>query len=102
MARQRITGRHSSAGSVVNPEPRGGVLHTRALMNEAAARPDDEVVSLADDEAREREFDECVRESGNLALRVAYAVLRNRADAEDVAQEVRRAGGARLRAGAGG
>ena len=60
---------------------------TRTLMHEAAARPDDGLVSLGDDRTLEREFDECVRESGTLALRVAYAVLRNRADAEDVAQE---------------
>jgi RNA polymerase sigma-70 factor (ECF subfamily) len=35
----------------------------------------------------EREFEERLAESGTLAFRVAYAVLRNRADAEDVAQE---------------
>ena len=36
---------------------------------------------------REREFDARLRESSTLAFRVAYGVLRNREDAEDVAQE---------------
>jgi RNA polymerase sigma-70 factor (ECF subfamily) len=35
----------------------------------------------------EREFEERLAESGTLAFRVAYAVLRSREDAEDVAQE---------------
>lgn len=35
----------------------------------------------------EREFEERLLESGTLAFRVAYAVLRSREDAEDVAQE---------------
>lgn len=35
----------------------------------------------------EREFDERLRDSASLAFRVALGVLRNRADAEDVAQE---------------
>ena len=35
----------------------------------------------------EREFGERLRESSSLAFRVAYAVLRHREDAEDVAQE---------------
>jgi RNA polymerase sigma-70 factor (ECF subfamily) len=34
-----------------------------------------------------QEFEARLRESGTLAFRVAYAVLRHRADAEDVAQE---------------
>lgn len=42
-------------------------------------------VSLHDDVARE--FDERLRDSGTLAFRVAYGVLRHREDAEDVAQE---------------
>jgi RNA polymerase sigma-70 factor (ECF subfamily) len=42
--------------------------------------------NLADPDL-EREFEERLAESGTLAFRVAYAVLRNRADAEDVAQE---------------
>ena len=40
----------------------------------------------ADDELG-REFEERLRDSGTLAFRVAYAVLRHREDAEDVAQE---------------
>ncbi len=39
------------------------------------------------DEAVEREFEDRLRESSTLAFRVAYAVLRHRQDAEDVAQE---------------
>jgi RNA polymerase sigma-70 factor (ECF subfamily) len=35
----------------------------------------------------EREFEELLAESGSLAFRVAYGVLRSREDAEDVAQE---------------
>jgi DNA-directed RNA polymerase specialized sigma24 family protein len=35
----------------------------------------------------EREFEERLADSGTLAVRVAYGVLRNREDAEDVAQE---------------
>ncbi len=39
------------------------------------------------DEALAREFEERLRESSTLAFRVAYAVLRHREDAEDVAQD---------------
>lgn len=39
------------------------------------------------DEALDREFEERLRDSGTLAFRVAYGVLRHREDAEDVAQE---------------
>jgi RNA polymerase sigma-70 factor (ECF subfamily) len=39
------------------------------------------------DDGREREFEDRLRESSSLAVRVAYSVLRNRQDAEDVAQE---------------
>ena len=39
------------------------------------------------DAALAREFEERLRDSGTLAFRVAYAVLRHREDAEDVAQE---------------
>lgn len=35
----------------------------------------------------EREFEDRLRESGTLAFRVAYGVLRHREDAEDVAQD---------------
>jgi len=41
---------------------------------------------LALDDELEREFEARLRESSVLAFRVAYSVLRNRADAEDVAQ----------------
>ena len=39
------------------------------------------------DDRLEREFQACLAESATLAFRVAYAVLRHRQDAEDVAQE---------------
>lgn len=39
------------------------------------------------DEDLAREFEERLRDSGTLAFRVAYSVLRHREDAEDVAQE---------------
>jgi RNA polymerase sigma-70 factor (ECF subfamily) len=39
------------------------------------------------DEALAREFEARLAESGSLAVRVAYSVLRHRQDAEDVAQE---------------
>jgi RNA polymerase sigma-70 factor (ECF subfamily) len=44
-------------------------------------------VLVSADEALEREFEDRLRESSTLAFRVAYAVLRHRQDAEDVAQE---------------
>jgi RNA polymerase sigma-70 factor (ECF subfamily) len=42
---------------------------------------------LTVDSSLAREFEERLRESSTLAVRVAYSVLRNREDAEDVAQE---------------
>ncbi len=39
------------------------------------------------DEGLEREFEERLRQSSTLAFRVAFAVLRQREDAEDVAQD---------------
>jgi RNA polymerase sigma-70 factor (ECF subfamily) len=54
-------------------------------MNEWAAGYSGTFVTL--DANLEREFEERLRESTALAFRVAYGVLRNRHDAEDVAQE---------------
>jgi RNA polymerase sigma-70 factor, ECF subfamily len=52
---------------------------------------DDEAVALPDalvtSRDLEREFEDQLRECATLAFRVAYAVLRQREDAEDVAQE---------------
>jgi RNA polymerase sigma-70 factor (ECF subfamily) len=47
------------------------------------------IVGVDEDEGADfvREFEARLTESANLAFRVAYGVLRNRADAEDVAQE---------------
>lgn len=39
------------------------------------------------DDGLEREFEDRLRDSGSLVVRVAYSVLRHREDAEDVAQE---------------
>jgi RNA polymerase sigma-70 factor, ECF subfamily len=54
-------------------------------MPEDTTRLADALVTL--DEDLEREFDLRLRESSTLAFRVAFAVLRHREDAEDVAQE---------------
>ena len=54
-------------------------------MNEWASGYSGTFVTL--DEDLEREFEHRLRESSTLAFRVAYGVLRNRQDAEDVAQE---------------
>ena len=42
---------------------------------------------VSDDTTLDAEFEERLRDSGTLAFRVAYGVLRHREDAEDVAQE---------------
>ena len=44
-------------------------------------------ILVTPDLALEREFEQAVRESGELAIRVAFGVLRQREDAEEVAQE---------------
>jgi RNA polymerase sigma-70 factor (ECF subfamily) len=44
-------------------------------------------VLVTGDAALEQEFESRLRDSGTLAFRVAYGVLRHREDAEDVAQE---------------
>jgi RNA polymerase sigma-70 factor (ECF subfamily) len=54
-------------------------------MHECAVPLPDRLVSTASDLARE--FEARLIESSTLAFRVAYAVLRHREDAEDVAQE---------------
>jgi len=54
-------------------------------MHEAAGHYPGILVSL--DGALEREFDLLVRETADLAVRVAFSVVRQREDAEEVAQE---------------
>src|SRR5215218_4213210 len=54
-------------------------------MNEAASHLPGILVSF--DEPLEREFERAVRDCADLAVRVAYGVLRQREDAEEVAQE---------------
>ena len=53
-------------------------------MNELAALP---ARAFVTDTGLEREFEQRLAEASRLAFRVAYGVLRSRADAEDVAQE---------------
>ncbi len=62
-----------------------GVLWGEAQMHERAERFAGSLVTL--DEELEREFEARLVESSTLAFRVAYGVLRQREDAEDVAQE---------------
>lgn len=59
-------------------------MHDRA---EVAARIHAWDHGLTVDASLAREFEERLLESSTLAVRVAYSVLRNREDAEDVAQE---------------
>ena len=54
-------------------------------MNEYAERLTGHALTAQDDLARE--FEVRLAESSSLAVRVAYSVVRNRADAEDVAQD---------------
>ena len=54
-------------------------------MNEAAGHYPGIVVNL--DHTLEQEFERLVRASSDLAVRVAYSVLRQREDAEEAAQE---------------
>ena len=54
-------------------------------MHESASRQLGTFVTL--DAELEREFEDRLRESSSLAVRIAYSVVRQRQDAEDVAQE---------------
>src|SRR5262245_52270758 len=54
-------------------------------MNEAAGHFPGMLVST--DESLEREFEDAVRTSADLAVRVAFSILRRREDAEEIAQE---------------
>ena len=54
-------------------------------MHDTASRPFESLMTLGAD--LEREFEDRLRESSTLAVRVAYGVLRHRPDAEEVAQE---------------
>lgn len=54
-------------------------------MHESASRHLGTLVTL--DASLEREFEERLQESTDLAVRVAYSVVRHRQDAEEVAQE---------------
>jgi RNA polymerase sigma-70 factor (ECF subfamily) len=54
-------------------------------MNELAGRLDGHLLSVGNEDARE--FEARLADSSALAVRVAYSVVRNTQDAEDVAQE---------------
>jgi hypothetical protein len=54
-------------------------------MHEVAGRHPGSLVSLGG--SGERDFEARLADCATLAVRVAYGVLRNRADAEEVAQE---------------
>jgi RNA polymerase sigma-70 factor, ECF subfamily len=54
-------------------------------MNELAGRLEGDLLSVGQDDARE--FEALLTDSSALAVRVAYGVVRNKQDAEDVAQE---------------
>ena len=54
-------------------------------MHESAERHPGALVTL--DRELEREFEQRLRESSDLAVRVAYGVVRNHQDAEEIAQE---------------
>src|SRR5579862_8465598 len=54
-------------------------------MNEWVGRWPASLVSA--DAGADREFEERLRDSSGLAFHIAYGVLRNRADAEEVAQD---------------
>src|SRR5579859_3426524 len=69
--------------------PEVALIEARRLMNRSAV-PDDGEITLTREAAQaaiRREFEERLAECGPLAYRVARGVLRNDADAEDVAQE---------------
>ena len=80
---------HTSASSVpmklVNQFAAGGVWHSGKAMDALAASCTEIVVG--GDASLEREFQERLAECATLAFRVALAILRDRAEAEDVAQE---------------
>ncbi len=57
------------------------------MGNEEVDRLAGFLVSGAEDEALAEEFEQRLADSGRLAFRVAFSVLRHREDAEDVAQE---------------
>jgi RNA polymerase sigma-70 factor (ECF subfamily) len=54
-------------------------------MHESAGRHPGTLLTLEAD--LEREFEDRLRESADLAVRIAYSVVRQRQDAEDIAQE---------------
>jgi len=72
-----------SHNSVIQ-KPMSGVWHIGKAMDAFAASRTE---SVTDDASLEREFHERLGECATLAFRVALGVLRDRAEAEDVAQE---------------
>ena len=70
---------------LVNQFEAGGVWHSGKAMDALAASCTEIVVG--GDASLEREFQERLAECATLAFRVAFAIVRERAEAEDVAQE---------------
>jgi RNA polymerase sigma-70 factor (ECF subfamily) len=69
----------------MNQQRSDGVLQDEAQMHERVERLAGSLVTL--DQELEREFEARLVESSTLAFRVAFGVLRQREDAEDIAQE---------------
>ncbi len=69
----------------MNQNPTGGVWLARTAMDALADSFSGNFVSL--DPSLEQEFEQRLADSPTLAFRVALGVLRNRAEAEDVAQD---------------
>jgi hypothetical protein len=67
--------------------PRTGISMRELVLIQPGTTADSEVGARAAEAALRREFEELLAECGPLAFRVARGVLRNTADAEDVAQE---------------
>ncbi|MGB6483196.1 MAG: sigma-70 family RNA polymerase sigma factor [Candidatus Acidiferrales bacterium] len=85
----RICARTTNSSATVSPNPviqdrMSGVWHIGKAMDAFAASRAEPVT---EDVSLEREFHERLAECATLAFRVALGVLRDRAEAEDVAQE---------------
>lgn len=87
-ASANVCPRHQLIGNVsvcpVIQNRMSGVWHIGKAMDAFAASRTE---SVTEDVSLEREFHELLAECSTLAFRVALGVLRNRAEAEDVAQE---------------
>src|SRR5262249_5918495 len=69
------------------PDPGRRRLVTGALMNAWVGRWPGSLVTDAAEPALDRDFEARLRDSSRLAFTIAFGVLRNREDAEEVAQD---------------